>query len=255
MPPDARIVIPGTDIRCLELVAASGRSAITFSVDGTPADVMAHDISFGRHETSFAVRIDGVEYGSFTWTLAGVHNIANALAALAAITPMDVSASAAALALSNFAGANRRFDVVGDVENIAVIDDYAHHPTEVKATIDACRSRYGSGRLWVFFEPHTFSRTQALLRDLGAALAGADVVLVSEIVGAREQAEDFAIRSQDIVSRLPESTLHYLVDADAAERMLVENAEPGDTILCMSVTGSNSLAGRVADGLAQRFHS
>jgi len=122
----------------------------------------------------------------------GLHNARNAAAALEACALAGADPAAAASALADFAGAGRRFERLGTTASGAlVIDDYAHHPTEVAATIEAARTLDGAQRVWAVFQPHLFSRTALLAREFGAALARADMVAVLDVYPARERAEDF----------------------------------------------------------------
>src|SRR2546423_77160 len=122
----------------------------------------------------------------------GLHNARNAAAALEACALAGADPAAAAGALADFAGAGRRFERLGSTASGAlVIDDYAHHPTEVAATIDAARTLDGAERVWAVFQPHLFSRTALLAREFGAALARADAVALLDVYPARERAEDF----------------------------------------------------------------
>ena len=117
----------------------------------------------------------------------GLHNITNAAAALGAVVALGADPNAAARALEKFTGVGRRFEQLGAARGVTVVDDYAHHPSEVRATIAAARERFPGRRLVVAFQPHLYSRTQSLGADLGKALAAADVAVITEIYPAREQ--------------------------------------------------------------------
>lgn len=127
----------------------------------------------------------------------GKHNVMNATAALAALTVLGFEPGAAARALATFGGVSRRFELAGEAAGVTVIDDYAHHPTEVAATLQAARDRFPDRRIWVVFQPHTFSRTSALLDEFAAALARADEIVLLDIYAARE-IDDGVVSSADL---------------------------------------------------------
>jgi UDP-N-acetylmuramate--alanine ligase len=185
-------------------------------------------------------------------TVPGAHNALNAAAALEAARLAGADPAQAAAALADFRGAARRFELLGTTSSGAVVyDDYAHHPTEVAATVAAART-LDPGRVVVVFQPHLFSRTRALAREFGAALAGADLVVVLGIYPARERAEAFpgvsgrliAAAAADAV-RPPRAGVAWLPGFDEAERFLRARLRPGDLCLAMG-------AGDV-DGLGRRL--
>jgi UDP-N-acetylmuramate--alanine ligase len=125
--------------------------------------------------------------GSVQLRLPGAHNVLNAMAALIAADHQGVPFADAVAALATFEGTGRRFEVRADVDGIAVIDDYAHHPTAIRVTLEAARGRYPDRALWAVWQPHTYSRTRALLDEYAAAFDKAEHVLVTDIFAAREQ--------------------------------------------------------------------
>jgi UDP-N-acetylmuramate--alanine ligase len=170
--------------------------------------------------------------------LPGAHNARNAAAALEACRLAGADEAAAAAALADFGGAGRRFQVLGHTPaGAAVIDDYAHHPTEVAATIAAARTR-SPRRLVAVFQPHLFSRTVALAREFGRALARADAVAVLEIYPARERAADYpgvsglllAEAAADAAAGKP---VFWLPSFAAAERVLARELREGDLCVLM----------------------
>ena len=179
----------------------------------------------------------------------GLHNARNATAALEAAALAGADPAAAASALADFRGAGRRFERVGTTAGGAlVIDDYAHHPTEVAATIDAARTLAGAERVWAVFQPHLFSRTQLLAREFGEALARADVACVLEIYPARERAEDFPGVSGLLVAEAAADAaggrpVEWAPDFDAAERLLHRTLRRGDLCLVLGA-GDVDVLGR-----------
>jgi UDP-N-acetylmuramate--alanine ligase len=173
----------------------------------------------------------------------GAHNARNAAAALEACRLAGADPAAAVAALADFAGAGRRFERLGATPSGAtVVDDYAHHPTEVAATIDAARTLGVAGRVVAVFQPHLYSRTQRLAREFGTALARADVAAVLDVYPARERAEDFPGVSgltiaEAVADAAPGKTVLWLPDFDAAERVLAPRLRAGD--LCLVLGAGN----------------
>jgi UDP-N-acetylmuramate--alanine ligase len=171
----------------------------------------------------------------------GRHNVLNALAALAACRAAGVEPAEAAAALADFGGAGRRFESHGhSAAGALVYDDYAHHPTEVRATLEAARTLAESEqrRLVALFQPHLYSRTRALAREFGRALALADLVVVADVYRARERAEDFPGVSGLLVAQAAADAaggrpVWWLPQLDAAERMLAAELGRRDLLVTL----------------------
>jgi UDP-N-acetylmuramate--alanine ligase len=187
----------------------------------------------------------------------GAHNALNATAALEACRLAGADPAAAAAALADFGGAGRRFELVGTTSSGArVYDDYAHHPTEVAATIAAART-LAPGRVLAVFQPHLFSRTRAFAREFGAALAAADLVVVLDIYPARERPEDFPAVSGRMIAAAaadaaPGRRVAWLPDFDAAERFLAAELRSGDLVLAMGAGDVDALGRRIVETRADR---
>ena len=187
-------------------------------------------------------------------TVPGRHNVLNALAALAACRAAGVEPGEAAPALRDFTGAGRRFEAHGRTETGALVfDDYAHHPTEVRATLEAARTlaAHEGGRVIACFQPHLYSRTRLLAREFGQALALADLVAVLEIYPAREDAEDFPGVSGLLVARAAADAaggrpVWWVPEMDDAERMLHAELRDGDVFLTLGAGDVDRLARRLA---------
>jgi UDP-N-acetylmuramate--alanine ligase len=153
---------------------------------GSGADLTTRNLTFDERGSSFEV--DGV--GFFKLFVPGEHNVRNALAAIAVARELGVGHDAIAAGLAKFLGVDRRFQILGDYNGAIVVDDYAHHPTEIRATLSAARSGYPRRRVVALFQPHLYSRTRDFAREFGSALTGADIALVAPIYAAREQPID-----------------------------------------------------------------
>src|SRR6185295_6920026 len=149
------------------------------------AEVRAEIVEAGARGSRFRVLAREQAMGEIELQLPGRHNVLNALAAVAVGLEIEVGFGHIAEALAGFRGVSRRFELRGEVAGVRVVDDYAHHPTEIRATLEA--ARHSGGRRWVVFQPHRFSRTQALAEEFGTCFADADRVWVLDIYGAGEQ--------------------------------------------------------------------
>lgn len=189
---------------------------------------------------------------SFELAVPGEHNRRNAAAALAALELAGVSPAAAEPVLARFAGAGRRFTLVGEAAGVTVVDDYAHHPTEVSATIAAARER-GAGRVLVVFQPHLPSRTRHLARELGAALAGADAVCVTDVYLAREPALP-GVTGKAVVDAVTEARpgmrVAWTPSLGDAARVAAGWARPGDVVLTVGAGDVDAAGPLVLEALA-----
>lgn len=189
--------------------------------------------------------------------LPGKINVYNALAAIATLRSLGFAQEQIALDLLSYQGIKRRFELLGVKNGVILIDDYAHHPTAVRETLEAARLKYPKAKIWAVFEPHTFSRTKATLDDLATSFNSADEVLISEIYPAREKASDAAITSSEVVSAVLSSwkggvpaagggggTNHVRLvhNKQQALSILKSEAKPGDIIIVMAVGSFNRLA-------------
>ena len=194
----------------------------------------------GAGGCDFVVSNAGRELGLVRTRLAGDHNVCNTLAALAAVDYCGVPFATALPALREFRGVGRRFEVKGEVQGITVVDDYAHHPTEIRATLASARQRYPGRPLWAMFQPHTFSRTQALLVDFAASFADADHVVMSDIYAARET-DSAQVTSADLIGAMRHPDARYVGGLEAAAHMLARRLHPGDVLLTLGAGTSHKV--------------
>lgn len=186
--------------------------------------------------------------GSRTITVYGLHNVRNALAATAAAAALAVPQEQIAAALASYHGAGRRFELKGEAGGVTVIDDYAHHPTEVRATLQAARSRYSDRRLVVYIQPHTYSRTRALLDEWASAFADADVVRVGEIFAAREPATP-GIDAALLAARINHDDVQAVGGIGQAVAHLGALLQPGDVLLTLGAGDGYLVGERVLEEL------
>jgi UDP-N-acetylmuramate--alanine ligase len=174
----------------------------------------------------------------------GRHNVLNALAALAAATELGVDFDVAAAALTRFRGTARRFEVKGQAAGVTVVDDYAHHPTEIRATLAAARSKFPQRIIWAVFQPHTYSRTATLLKGFAAAFDDADHVVVTGIYAAREK-DTLGISGADVVNRMNHPDARFVETLEGALTVLLDRVQPGDIVITMGA-GDGYLVGEQA---------
>jgi len=212
---------------------ANKRLAFTYGT-GDSATLQAQNIETGADVTTFDVVQGGTVHGRARLRLPGVHNVQNALAALYVAGPGHDHALAAVIPhLASFQGTGRRFDVRADADGIAVIDDYAHHPTAIRGTLAAAKSRYPDRALWAVWQPHTYTRTQTLWDDYLTAFDAADHVLITDIYAARETPLD-GVSGQTLVDAIQRENVTFTPTLTAATQHLLDNVQAPAAILIMS---------------------
>ena len=180
----------------------------------------------------------------------GQHNVRNALAVLAIVDVLGLPREQAAQALAEFSGASRRFQLRGEVDGIKIFDDYAHHPTEIMATLEGARARYPGQRIWAVWQPHTYSRTKTLFLEFAKAFKDADEVIVTEVYAAREPKEEFT--SAEIVSAMPNLSARYIETLPEVTLHLLGHLQPGDVVLVLSAGDADQVSTDVLKGLKER---
>jgi UDP-N-acetylmuramate--alanine ligase len=181
------VVLCADDAGANTLRTASSSEVIRYGIDSGDARLVARDPHTVDGRFTFQVEFDGERLGELSLGVPGRHNVLNALAAVGSGLALGARFEAMAPALGRFTGVGRRFEHVGEARGVRVVDDYAHHPTEIAATLAAARGAFPRRRLVVAFQPHLYSRTRDFATAFGAALAEADLVFLTDIYAAREQ--------------------------------------------------------------------
>ena len=224
----------GAAIVCLDdpnvqtILPAVTRRTVTYGADAQ-ADVQALDIVCGHFSSEFAVRYRGADLGRFRLRVPGRHNVLNATAALAVAMELEVKPEAIREALEAFSGVDRRFQVRGCERGITVVDDYGHHPTEIRATLEAARL-CGFRRIHALFQPHRFTRTYHLMDEFAGAFHQADSVFVMDIYAASEPPIEGA-SAQALVERIRQfghRGVEYVGSLDRGVEALAAVAREGD---------------------------
>jgi UDP-N-acetylmuramate--alanine ligase len=240
VPPDGLIAACADDHGAARMAARMPGGPERVLTYGLSAGAMlrAEDVRFTPSGAVFTVRERGAVLGTARLNAPGEHNVRNALAAVAVGRRFGAEWDAIARGLASYAGVDRRFEQIGEAGGILFVDDYAHHPTEVRATLGAARAGYGDRRLVAVFQPHLYSRTRDFAAEFGQALAGADVVILTDVYAAREKPIE-GVTGQMIADTARDAGVQVryvpvraeVVDAVAAE------LRPGD--LCLTLGAGN----------------
>ncbi len=185
-----------------------------------------------------------------TLSLSGEHNALNAGAALAVIHLLSQQLQAALPALQIFSGTGRRFDILGEAGGVVIIDDYAHHPSEIRATLAAARCRFPDHPIWCVWQPHTYSRTKELAQDFADAFVDCDHVIVTDIFASREKEEDF--NSREVVKVMRHTDARHISGLAETSRFLAEELESGDILLVLSAGDADQISRDVLAQLVQK---
>jgi UDP-N-acetylmuramate--alanine ligase len=199
----------------------------------------------------FLIERHGQVVGLARLRVPGEHNVRNALAAIAVSQELEIDFADAGKALAEFGGISRRFQVVGEIEDVTVIDDYAHHPTEIQATLAAARQRYPGRRLWAVWQPHTFSRTKAMLADFAKSFGDADRVVVLDVFRSREK-NSLGIDTSDVSTAIEHSHTHHAGSKADAVTFILDRVRPGDVIVTLTAGDGNLVGQQVLRQLDSR---
>lgn len=233
LPEDGLLIINGDIENYEEITRDLPCKVLTFGSTNTcdyyPAEITYN--SFGH----ISALVHTTQGASFTVSLKipGKHNLSNALAAIALTDYLGIDRQTALDALKVFVGSKRRFEYKGSLGTIDIIDDYAHHPTEIAATLTAAKN-YPHNELWCVFQPHTFTRTKAFMDEFAHALSLADHVVLADIYPARET-DNLGISSRDLQAKITAlgKDVHYFSSFDAIENFLLENVIHNDMVITM----------------------
>ena len=228
--PNGCIIVCSDDKYAPTVVQNIDNKVIKYGIISRNNDFFAENIHLNADGKTEA---DVYAYGNFAVKLElsvhGDHNVRNALGAFAAAWELGIEPDAIKRGLEAFGGTKRRFETLGIANGFTVIDDYAHHPTEIKSTLTTAK-RLTNGKVWCIFQPHTYSRTKAFLPDFAEALSIADNVILADVYPAREK-YDGTIHSCDLAQLMKNVT--YINDFGAIERYILKKAKPGDLVFTM----------------------
>lgn len=260
LPPDGTLIVCSEDKQAVSLLSYArrkGHNVMTYNLQSettinSPHWMQARSLKPNdRGGFNFTAITNMVEAGAASVNVSlqvpGEHNVRNALATLCIVATMGLSIQLAANALGLFTGTGRRFEVRGERKGVIVVDDYAHHPTEIRATLAAARSRYPDRRIWAVWQPHTYSRTQTLFYEFTRAFNDANHVLVTEIYAAREKTQNFS--SAEVVSAMPHPSAKFTGTLENTTKYLLKHLRHGDVLLVLSAGDADQISTKVLKGL------
>lgn len=236
LPSDGTLVISGDIENLTEITDGLECKVLTYgskdSYDFYPTDIVYDDLG----NPSFTAHLPGEKSLQVKLAVPGIHNVYNALAAIAVATLLNIEDEHILSALSLFGGTSRRFEHKGEIGGVTIIDDYAHHPTEIKATLTAAQN-YPHNKIWCVFQPHTYTRTKALLNEFAEALSLADHVILADIYAAREK-DNLGISSRTLRDKIVEMghECNYFPTIESfneIEKFLLQNCTKGDLLITM----------------------
>ena len=241
------IVLCGDDPGASSLPAPSSTEVIRYGITSPDNRLRALNPRAENGGTAFSVNYDDEVLGQVALKVSGRHNVLNALAAIGAGLALGAPFASLARGLGNVVGAQRRFEQVGQARGVTIIDDYAHHPTEIRATLDGARTSFPSRRIVVAFQPHLFTRTRDFAGDFARALSTADAVYLTDIYPARE--DPIPGVTADLIAReiKPRERLNWTGDRGALADALAAHVRDGDVVITMGAgditkTGAELLA-------------
>ena len=251
-----RVIACADDHGAASLLPSVGSAGYSY---GTSAGSMlrATDVRVTESSTSCQLFEEGTPVGELRLSSAGIHNLRNALGAAAAARALDTPWQTILATLSEFQGVGRRFERLGETSGVVVLDDYAHHPTEIRATLSAVRSIYPEARVVAAFQPHLFSRTRDFADGFGAALAGADVTWITDIFPARELPIP-GITGETVVEavrRAGGEDVRYVAELDELPDALAGVLEDGDVLVTLGAGSIESVGPKVLTRREQRVHA
>lgn len=245
--PEDGVVIIG-DIEGKDIVTKGVKSPVVTFGSSQNADYYPTDIKFDSGNTSYTLHSKNYSDISVSLIVPGMHSVLNSMAAIAVADFMGIDRDVTLKALTTFGGAKRRFEKKGIYNDVIIYDDYAHHPSEIKATLSAA-ANISKKKLWCVFQPHTYTRTKALMDDFASALALADAVILAPIYAARET-DNLGISSNDVSEKIKKlgTESYYLTDFEEIKKFIKNNCAPGDMLITM---GAGDIV-NIADDLTKK---
>lgn len=243
------VVVNGDDKDALECTQNIKAKVISFGTSESN-DYFAKNIKYNNlQHADFDVFCGNEKITHLNLKVTGKHNVYNSLAALITCEKLGVSLELIKSSLENFTGAHRRFEFLGKINGVTVVDDFAHHPTELATTLEST-AKMGFKTVWAVFQPHTYSRTSMFLDDFAKALSNADKVIISEILPVRE-INTYGIHSQDIVDKM--SNAKYIAEFEDISDYVCKNAQDGDLIITLGGGNVYKCAGMIVEKLKNKI--
>lgn len=242
LPDNGYLVLNGEIDNIPYIVEDLNAEYVTFGIENDTDTFTAKNISYDAFgHASFDYYKKNRYIDRIQLNVNGEHNVKNALAAIAVADRLDLSMDIIKKGLLGFTGAKRRFELKGTCRGFTIVDDYAHHPTEIEATLNACKN-FPHEELWCIFQPHTYSRTYAFLDDFAKALSLCDHVIITDIYSAREK-DTGLVHSKDLVSKMSayDVDVHYIQDFEDIEKFILKKCKKNDLLITMGAGNVDSI--------------
>lgn len=258
--PDGILILCGENTGAMALAdfLKSGQKRKVYGIENPEWEYTAQELQVNsKYGMDFNLRIrepGGDCIVPISLKIPGEHNVLNAIAAFALADSLDIDREEIARSLSTFSGSGRRFEIRGEVDGVLLVDDYAHHPTEILATLSAARSAYPERYIRAVWQPHTYTRTATLFNDFTKAFQGADQVLVLDVYEAREDKPD-GFRLLDLVNAIQHDNVLFLPEMDQAAAYLEGEVNPGDMLMIFTAGDAIEINDRVEKTLSERKES
>ena len=228
-------ILCADDANIRSILHAVEKRYITYGINNR-ADITVADIEMMSGRSKFRVLYNGMDMGKFELSLPGIHNISNALSGIGVAVELDINIDEVKKALRDFSGVERRFQIVGkiDPQDILVVDDYGHHPTEIKATLSAAKAGWGR-RTVVLFQPHRYTRTRDLMNEFATAFGNADLLVVTDIYPAGEKPIE-GVSAEKLFNTIIEhghKNVLFLPDKKTIPEKVKELMRPGDMVITL----------------------
>nr|WP_236290176.1 UDP-N-acetylmuramate--L-alanine ligase [Paenibacillus allorhizoplanae] len=253
--PGGKAIVCQDDEFLREMIPEIQSQVITYGIE-TKADYIARDILLGDRKVTFTVEFNGSTLGQVNLSVPGKHNVYNALATLITCLEAGLSFENIAEAIQEFRGAKRRFQVLGEVENILVIDDYAHHPTEIQATISAAKAT--RKRIIAVFQPQRYTRTYYLFEQFSRSFLEADEVIITDIYSPAGEQRIEGVDSVKLVELIRSNSnpnVQHIATREEVLTYLVDHVQPGDLVLTMGAGDIWKAADGLAKSLRKKYES
>lgn len=255
-----RVPFYGTAVVCLDdpnvarILPRLTKRTVTYGIDEPTADYVATDIAWNGPKGRFRVVVRGRDRGEFVLNMPGAHNIRNALGAIALCDEYQVPPETTRSALAQWEGVQRRFTVRGEVRGVTIVDDYGHHPTEIRATLDGARTSYAGRRLVCVVQPHRYSRVRDNFDEFVACTDAADVVVLTSIYPAGEQpivGYEIEKMAEAMRARHGAGAVLLETDIEALPKTLAGIAKEGDLVVTLGAGSITRVGPRIVDALSQ----
>ncbi|MCD1258200.1 UDP-N-acetylmuramate--L-alanine ligase [Paenibacillus athensensis] len=250
--PGGKAIVCLDDAHLQTMIPQIQSEVLTYGIERTEADFVATDIALGDRRVTFNVKRSGETLGQITLSVPGRHNVYNALATVITCLAAGIPFERIAAAITEFRGAKRRFQVLGEVGGILVIDDYAHHPTEIEATISAAKAT--GKRIIAVFQPQRYTRTYYLFEQFSRCFGDADEVIITDIYSPAGEKRIEGVDSEKLVELIRQNSnphVRHIATRDEVQAELTERVQDGDLVLTM---GAGDIW-KAADGLAKSLRS